>query len=93
MGSQSIVTPNEFQGADTERINQAIRAAAGTGQRVVIPRRNEAQDGPRDIWLLDAAILVDSGTVLELDNCHQTLGPLPGQYDPQRQLRPGHPRD
>lgn len=73
MGSRSIVTPNEFQGADTERINQAIRAAAGTGQRVVIPRRNEAQDGPRDIWLLDAAILVDSGTVLELDNCHLKL--------------------
>ncbi|NSW56275.1 MAG: hypothetical protein HPY44_09685 [Armatimonadetes bacterium] len=73
MGSRFIVTPNEFQGSDSERINQAIRAAADSGRRAVIPRRNEAKDGPRNTWLLDSAILVESGTVLELDNCHLKL--------------------
>ncbi|MFP3903764.1 MAG: hypothetical protein ACLFWB_05920 [Armatimonadota bacterium] len=66
-------TPNEFTGSDVERINQALQAASGTGRRVVIPRRNMADDGVRDIWLLDSAILVPEDTVLELDNCHLKL--------------------
>jgi len=71
--SASPISPNDFEGSDVERINQAIEAAAETGQRVVVPRLNEAADGPRNIWLLDSAILVRSGTVLELENCHLKL--------------------
>ncbi len=44
MHESSVVTPNAFQGSDVDRINQAIRAAAGTGKRVVVPRRNQAAD-------------------------------------------------
>lgn len=73
MSDQPVVTPNEFRGSDVERINQAVRAAAGSGRRVVIPRRNQAGDGARDIWLLDSAILVETGTVLELSDCHLKL--------------------
>jgi hypothetical protein len=40
---------------------------------VVIPRRNIAADGPRDIWLLDSAILVPANTMLELESCHIKL--------------------
>lgn len=70
---QSPITPNAFQGSDVERINQAVRAAAGTGRKVVIPRVNETAGGPRDTWLLDSAILLPSDTFLELDNCHLKL--------------------
>jgi len=73
MSLPSFVSPNDFQGSDVERINQAVRAAAGTGLRVVIPRRNRAADGDRDLWLLDSAILVPSDTSLELDGCHLRL--------------------
>ncbi len=69
----AYVTPNGFHGGDAERINQAIDHAAETGKRVVIPRRNERADGVADVWLLDSAILVRSGTTLELDNCHIKL--------------------
>ncbi len=67
------VTPNDFEGSDSERINQAIAAVATTGQRVVIPKMNRTKNGVRDIWLLDTAILVQSGTTLELQNCHIKL--------------------
>ena len=67
------ISPNDFQGTDSERINQAIAAAAETGQRVVVPRQNRAANGTRDVWLLDSAILVRSGTVLELENCRLKL--------------------
>lgn len=73
MSLPSFVTPNDFQGSDTERINQAVRVAAENGQRVVIPRWNRTADGDRDLWLLDSAILVQSETVLELDNCRVKL--------------------
>jgi hypothetical protein len=69
----SFVTPNEFSGTDIERINRAVAMAAQTHRRVVVPRLNHAADGDREIWLLDAAILVPSNTVLELDNCHIKL--------------------
>ncbi len=69
----SVITPNAYRGSDVERINQAIAAAAGTGRRVVIPRRNQAADGERTVWLLDSAILVPSGTTLVLDHCHLKL--------------------
>lgn len=68
-----VITPNDFEGTDSERINQAVRVAAETGRRVVIPRINLAADGPREVWLLDSAILVESGVMLELENCHLKL--------------------
>lgn len=73
MDMAPFVTPNAFEGSDVERINQAIRSAAGTGRRVVIPHRNHAVDGERDVWLLDSAILVHGDTTLGLDNCHIKL--------------------
>ncbi|MDD5679444.1 MAG: hypothetical protein PHW60_15860 [Kiritimatiellae bacterium] len=73
MEDKLYVTPNEFTGSDVERINQAIEAVAGTGRRVVIPRRNRTGDGERDVWVLDSAILVQSDTTLELNNCHIKL--------------------
>ncbi|MFO7945621.1 MAG: hypothetical protein R6V19_02225 [Armatimonadota bacterium] len=73
MHTQVPFTPNNFTGSDVDRINQALQAAAGTGRHVVIPRKNMADDGVRDIWLLDSAILIPADTVLELDNCHLKL--------------------
>ncbi len=64
------ITPNDFVGSDSERINQAITAAVTLGTKVVIPKRNQSQSGLRDLWLLDSAIMVQSGTTLVLDNCH-----------------------
>jgi hypothetical protein len=68
-----IITPNEFQGSDVERINRAVEAAALAGGRVVIPRVNLRGDERREVWLLDSAILLRSGTTLELDNCRLKL--------------------
>ena len=68
-----FVTPNDFEGTDSERINKAIETAASTGVRVVIPRQNRAGGALRDVWLLDTAILVRTGTTLELENCHIKL--------------------
>ncbi len=73
MPEPPCLTPNDFKGPDVERINQALRAAAGTGRRVVVPRRNRSAEGERDLWLLDSAILVPGDTVLELDNCRLKL--------------------
>ncbi len=66
----TFVTPDEFTGSDVERINKAIEAAAG--RRVVIPPVN-AKGQDKAVWLLDSAILVRAGTVLELDNCRVKL--------------------
>ncbi len=72
-GTRRCVTPNQFEGTDVERINQAIDAAAAAGCRVVVPRVN-IRDGKRqDLWLLDSAILVRTGTTLELENCRIKL--------------------
>ena len=68
-----FVTPNDFEGTDTERINRAIAAAAETGGRAVIPRINISQGQRRDLWLLDSAILLRSDTTLELENCRIKL--------------------
>ena len=73
MGELLVVTPNEFDGTDVERINQAIDAAAKRGCRVVIPRINVHGEQRRDVWLIDSAILLRSHTTLELDNCRIKL--------------------
>jgi len=63
------ISPNEFEGSDAERINRAIEAAAASGRRVVIPRDNISGAARSGVWLLDSAILLQSNTTLELDNC------------------------
>lgn len=68
-----VITPNEFEGTDVERINQAIDAAVQGGGRVVIPRINVHGGKRSDFWLLDSAILLRSGLTLELDNCRIKL--------------------
>ncbi len=68
-----VITPNDFKGSDSERINQAIVTAGAAGKRVVIPKINQGDGAAREVWLLDSAILVQSGTTLELDNCHIKL--------------------
>ncbi|MFW6169799.1 MAG: glycosyl hydrolase family 28 protein [Planctomycetota bacterium] len=67
------VTPNQFEGSDVARINQAIDAAAEARCRVVIPRINHREGKRSETWLLDSAILLRSNTTLELDNCHLKL--------------------
>lgn len=73
LSAMAAISPNDFQGSDVERINQAIEAAAKTGERVVVPRINKSAEGDRPLWLLDSAILVQSNTYLELENCHIKL--------------------
>jgi hypothetical protein len=68
-----VITPNDFQGTDTERINQAVIHGSESGSRVVIPRLNDNNGSPRKTWILDSAILVHSNTLLELENCHLKL--------------------
>ena len=67
------VSPNDFEGTDTARINEAIAAAAAAGTRVTVPKLNRSNGTVCDVWLLDSAILVRTGTTLELDNCHIKL--------------------
>ena len=67
------ISPNDFQGTDAERINQAIQAGAEKGLTVVISRFNKKADATTELWLLDEAILVQENTVLELNNCHLKL--------------------
>lgn len=71
--AHTAITPNEFDGTDSDRINQAIAASAVTGQRVVVPKVNRAAGGDRNVWLLDSAILVQGGTTLHLEDCHIKL--------------------
>ena len=60
------ITPNLFEGTDTERIQQAVEAAKGTTNLVRIPAWN-ANGTP--IWMIDSAILLPSNMKVLLDNC------------------------
>lgn len=71
--ASSAISPNDFQGTDSERINQAVAVGAARRVPIVVPRENHREDGSRDLWLLDTAILVPSGTTLYLENCHLKL--------------------
>jgi polygalacturonase len=64
--SAQEVSPNDFQGSDTERIQAAIRAASGISDKVVIPASNSNGTG---IWRIDSAILIPSNMTVILDNC------------------------
>lgn len=62
--------PNYYLDAanDAEMIQHAVDAAAADGVRVTVPRRN-LRTG-QDIWIIPQAILLHSGSVVALDNCH-----------------------
>lgn len=60
------ITPNQFKGNDTERIQAAVDQAAKSTGRVVIPATNGNGSG---MWLLDSAILLPSNVTVILENC------------------------
>ncbi len=62
------ITPNDFQGTDSERIAQALAVVERQGGGLVrIPRRKDP-DG-RAFWLIDEAILLKANTTLLIENC------------------------
>jgi hypothetical protein len=66
--------PNNYEGSDAQRIQQAVDAAATTNGHVVIPRCNEGRQASHpQRWLLDEAIRLPSHITVELDNCHLKL--------------------
>ena len=71
--TQEYCSQNDFTGSDSERIHQAIQAAAGSCGRVVVPRLNQRGGEETTCWLLDCAILLPGDMVLELHNCHLKL--------------------
>ncbi len=60
------ITPNQFKGSDTQRIQSAINAAKGTTNKIVIPAINA---NGTNVWLLDSAILLPSSMTVILENC------------------------
>lgn len=60
------ITPNQFKGSDTERIQAAVNKAAGSTGKVIIPANNSNGSG---VWLLDSAVLLPSNMTVILDNC------------------------
>ena len=66
IGIHQTVTPNAFEGTDTERIIQAIEAAKESVQVVRIPKENA---NGTSIWMIDSALLLPSNMTLILDNC------------------------
>lgn len=66
MTAQDFISPNQFQGTDTERIQSAVDYAHQYDLPVRIPRANS--NGSR-IWMIDEAILLPSHIQIILDNC------------------------
>ncbi len=64
--SNTCITPLQFKGTDTERIQFAVNEAAKTTGTVTIPAANSNGSG---IWLLDSAILLPSNIMVILENC------------------------
>lgn len=60
------ISPNQFKGSDTERIQKAVNKASSTTGSVVIPANNS---NGTNIWLLDSAILLPSNIKVVLENC------------------------
>lgn len=67
---REFLDPNHYLEAadDAEMIQSAVDFAARTGEAVTVPRHN-LRTG-KDIWILPRAVLLNSGTILRLDNCH-----------------------
>lgn len=68
--------PNFYTGTDSERIAQALDAAADNGGIVRIPPRAADDVSDRNYWLLDEAILLRGNTTLLLENCTLKLSDL-----------------
>ncbi|MCB0685929.1 MAG: hypothetical protein KDC53_05375 [Saprospiraceae bacterium] len=67
IGEQTMkITPNQFQGSDTYRIQAAIQAARGTTNKIFIPAENA---NGSHIWILDSAILLPAHMTVILNNC------------------------
>lgn len=62
--------PNFYINAkdDAEMIQSAVDAARKSGEKVVIPRRNQRTGA--DVWMLPRAIKLYTGSTVCLDNCH-----------------------
>jgi hypothetical protein len=71
--NERCVSPNEFQGTDSERIAQAIDAAVHGCGTVLIPKMNCNGKSSGNLWLIDSAILLPGEITLILDNCHIKL--------------------
>lgn len=72
-GPNHPISPNDFKGTDTERIQAAVNAAKGTTNKIVIPMQN-AKGG--NSWKIDRAILLPSNMTVILDNCIIQLSDL-----------------
>ncbi len=69
-----VITPNDFKGTDSERIEKAIDAAVKAGSyRIHVPAYNEARKD--NIWLIDRAIILPSDFSLILDGATIELAP------------------
>lgn len=66
VSATGIISPNDFTGSDTERIQAAITAAKGTTNSITIPQRNA---NGTNIWMIEQAILLPSDMTVILDNC------------------------
>ncbi|GAA4437221.1 hypothetical protein GCM10023091_16090 [Ravibacter arvi] len=65
--SESLeITPNAFQGTDTQRIRQAVEKASRTTHIIRIPAENA---NGSSVWMIDDAILLPSNIRVILDNC------------------------
>ncbi|MBX2925472.1 MAG: hypothetical protein KF746_24960 [Chitinophagaceae bacterium] len=60
------ITPNDFNGSDTERIQAAVNAAKKTTHKIVIPQINS---NGTNVWKIDSAILLPGNMTIILDNC------------------------
>jgi len=70
--ADEVITPNDFSGTDSERIEQAIVAAVKAGAyRMTIPAADKS--GKAKVWKLDHAIRVPSDFSLLLENCRLEL--------------------
>ncbi len=64
--TNQVITPNDYEGSDIERIQAAIYVAQKTTRTVVIPKRNS---NGTNKWEIDSAILLPSHVTIILDNC------------------------
>ena len=72
--ADAIITPNDFEGGDSERIEAAIKKACESGERSIeIPRFNKGRNST--IWLIDRAILLPDDFTLVLRDCLVRLSP------------------
>jgi len=63
---KGVITPLQFKGTDTERIQKAIDAASSSTRSITIPRSG-SKNG--EFWSIDEALRLPSGMTVILDNC------------------------